>query len=128
MNALITNGIKVSVEVFYQAFQSQPQTGQFIFAYRVTIENVGAETVQLQRRHWFICDSNGENREVEGAGVIGQTPILAPGQVHRYNSWCPLQTSIGKMGGFFTMVNLKTREQFEVQVPDFQMIAPFKAN
>jgi ApaG protein len=128
MNTLITNGIKVSVEVFYQAFQSQPQTGQFIFAYRVTIENVGAETVQLQRRHWFISDSNGENREVEGPGVIGQTPILAPGQVHRYNSWCPLKTAIGKMGGFFTMVDLKTREQFEVQVPDFQMIAPFKAN
>jgi len=128
MDALITNGIKVSVEVFYQAFQSQPQTGQFIFAYRVTIENIGVETVQLQRRHWFISDSNGDNREVEGAGVIGQTPILAPGQVHRYNSWCPLKTEIGKMGGFFTMVNLKTREQFEVQVPDFQMIAPFKSN
>lgn len=128
MDALITNGIKVSVEVFYQPFQSQPQSGQFIFAYRVIIENVGAETVQLQRRHWFISDSNGENREVEGEGIIGQTPILAPGQVHRYNSWCPLQTAIGKMGGFFTMINLKTREQFEVQVPDFQMIAPFKSN
>ena len=128
MNTLITNGIKVSVEVFYQAFQSQPQAGQFVFAYRVTIENVGSETVQLQRRHWFITDSNGENREVEGPGVIGQTPVLAPGQVHRYNSWCPLKTAIGKMGGFFTMVNLKTQEQFEVQVPDFQMIATFKAN
>ena len=128
MDALITNGIKVSVEVFYQPFQSQPQTGQFIFAYQVTIENVGAETVQLQRRHWFIKDSNGANREVEGAGIVGETPILAPGQMHRYNSWCPLQTAIGKMGGFFTMINLKTREQFEVTVPDFQMIAPFKSN
>ncbi|MGK0364493.1 MAG: ApaG protein [Saprospiraceae bacterium] len=128
MNTLITNGIKVSVEVFYQPFQSQLDMGKFIFAYRVTIENVGAETVQLQRRHWFISDSNGENREVEGEGVIGETPILAPGQVHRYNSWCSLLTSIGKMGGFFTMINLKTREQFEVVVPDFQMIAPFKAN
>lgn len=128
MNTLITNGIKVSVEVSYQAFQSQPQTEQFIFSYNVIIENVGTETVQLQRRHWFISDSNGDNREVEGEGVIGQTPILSPGQVHSYNSWCPLRTSIGKMGGFFTMINLKTREQFEVQVPDFKMIASFKEN
>ena len=128
MDALITNGIKVSVEVFYQASQSRAQTGQFVFAYRVTIENVGAETVQLERRHWFISDSNGENREVEGEGIVGEKPVFSPGQVHRYSSWCPLRTAIGKMGGFFTMINLKTREQFEVQVPDFQMIAPFKSN
>lgn len=128
MDALTTNGIKVSVKVFYQPLQSQPQTGQYIFAYQVTIENVGAETVQLQRRYWLINDSNGENREVEGAGIVGQTPVLAPGQMHRYNSRCPLRTSIGKMGGFFTMINLKTQEQFEVVVPDFQMIAPFKFN
>lgn len=128
MEALTTNGIKVSVEVHYQPFQSKPQVAQFIFAYQVTIENVGAETVQLRRRYWFIQDSNGENREVEGAGVVGQTPVLAPGQIHRYNSWCPLRTAIGKMSGYFTMVDLKTREEFAVQVPEFQMLAPFKEN
>lgn len=128
MNALTTNGIKVSVEVHYQPFQSKPQAVQFVFAYEVTIENVGTETVQLQRRHWFINDSNGESREVEGAGVVGQTPTLAPGQMHRYNSFCPLRTAIGKMSGNFTMINLKTRERFEVQVPEFKMVAPFVGN
>ncbi len=128
MNALITRDIKVSVEVFYQPFQSQPRAERFIFAYRIHIENMGRETVQLQRRHWFISDSDGERREVEGPGVIGQTPILQPGESHSYESWCPLRTEIGKMGGFFTMMNLRTKQKFEVRVPDFKMIAPFKGN
>lgn len=128
MQTCITRDIKVSVEVFYQPFQSQPNAERFIFSYRIHIENLGRETVQLQRRHWFISDSDGAHREAEGPGVVGQTPMLQPGESHSYESWCPLRTEIGKMGGFFTMMNLKTKQTFAVKVPYFNMIAPFKEN
>lgn len=128
MEALITNGIKISVETFYQANYSRPMDNKFVFAYRVTIENIGAETVQLMRRHWFIYDSSGVTREVEGEGVIGKQPILAPGESHQYVSWSPLISDIGKMTGTFLMKNTDTQEEFRVTIPDFKLITPYKMN
>jgi len=120
----ITKGIKVTVEPFYLEKQSRPMQHHFAHAYRVTIENQSEEIVQLMRRHWFIYDAADEVREVEGPGVIGEQPTLAPGQFHQYTSWCPLTTEVGKMHGTFTMQMAKDRSTFKVVVPVFQLVAP----
>lgn len=128
MDTLITKDIKVSVETFYQPDYSKPVEFKHIFAYRITIQNLGGNVVQLLRRHWFIFDSNGLIREVEGEGVIGKQPVLAPGETHQYVSWCHLYTDMGKMYGTYQMLDRETREHFEVDIPEFRLIAPFKAN
>jgi ApaG protein len=123
----ITNGIKISVETFYQEEHSRPMESKYIFAYRITIENLGALTAQLMRRHWVIQDSNGLVREIDGEGVIGQQPILPPHGVHQYVSWCQLFTDIGKMKGHYLFVQ-QNGESFKVAIPEFNMTAPFKMN
>ncbi len=125
---LITNGIKVSVEVFYHEEQSRPAKARYVFSYRVTIENVGTETVQLLRRHWYIFDSIGETHEVEGEGVIGQQPILMQGETHQYTSKCPLMTSLGKMYGTYLMQNQTDGHTFEAHIPEFRLMAPSLMN
>jgi len=124
METLTTNGIKISVESSYQSDQSKPIQQQYVFSYEITIENKSSHTVQLLRRHWFIFDSAGIRREVEGEGVIGQQPILKPGELHRYTSWCPLFSGMGKMHGVYSMVRLTDDASFKVRVPEFTMIAP----
>lgn len=119
----ITKGIKVTVEPIYLEKQSRPMQKYFVHAYRVRIENHSDEIVQLMRRHWFIYDSTGVVREVEGEGVIGEQPTLAPGEFHQYTSWCPLSTEVGKMHGNFTMQAAKDRKTFKVVVPVFPLIA-----
>jgi ApaG protein len=123
----ITDGIKISVETFYQEQYSNPIENKYIFAYRITIENIGAYTSQLMRRHWYIHDSNGIVREVEGDGVIGQQPILAPNETHQYVSWCHLFSDVGKMRGHYLFVR-QNGESFRVDIPEFSMCAPFKLN
>jgi ApaG protein len=120
----ITRGIKITVEPFYIESHSRPMQNHFAHGYRVTIENQSDEIVQLMRRHWFIYDGANEVREVEGAGVLGEQPTLAPGQFHRYTSWCPMTTEVGKMHGMFKMQTAKKRKEFKVDVPVFQLIAP----
>jgi ApaG protein len=129
METLITKGIKVSVETFFQGGHSNQNENKFIHAYRITIENLGTEeSVQLLRRHWMIFDSNSEVKEVEGEGVIGQQPIIEPGGQHQYVSLCNLQTTIGKMYGSYEMLNLSTGKTFHVDIPKFDLIAPFLLN
>jgi len=128
METLITNGIKVSAEPFYQESYSKPLEMKFVFAYRITIENLGTETAQLLRRHWFIVDAAGTIREVEGEGVVGQQPVLEPGNKHQYVSWCPIPTEIGKMSGTFLFQKMSDGSNFEVQIPEFHLLAPFKVN
>ncbi len=128
MNTFTTNDIKVSVEPSYQSGYSKPVDQKFIFAYHITIENLSAQTVQLLRRHWTIVDSNGKVRVVEGEGVIGRCPILEPNETHQYVSWCPLETEIGKMKGSYLMKDLKDSHEFQVIIPEFQLIAPFILN
>jgi len=95
---LVTQGIQVSVLQEYKEHLSTPETGKFIFSYHITM------TMQLLRRHWFIQDSLGPIREVEGPGVVGKTPILKPGDKFEYDSWTEMRTTIGRMYGFFTFL------------------------
>lgn len=128
MNTLVTQGIRVSVEPYYLPYESLPTQQRFVFAYRITIENQSHFTVKLLRRHWHIVESNGLRREVEGEGVVGLQPVLEPGQRHQYTSWCPLATDIGKMYGTFQMQRNDTGDLFEVDIPEFGMVPPFKLN
>ena len=122
----ISEGMEVSVETFYQPDYSNPISGEYMFAYRITIENHNNFSVKLQRRHWHIFDSNGSYREVEGEGVVGVQPILQPGERYQYVSGCNLRTEMGKMYGSYTMENLNNKKTFEVNIPIFEMIVPFK--
>ena len=128
MVSKISAGIKVSVEVYYQADYSNPINAEYMFAYRITIENNNAFAVKLLNRHWFIFDSNGEHREVEGDGVVGLQPVINPGQEFQYSSGCNLRTEIGKMHGTYTLENLNSKQVFTVNIPAFQMIVPTKYN
>ncbi|MBK6620415.1 MAG: Co2+/Mg2+ efflux protein ApaG [Saprospirales bacterium] len=127
METMTTNGITIIVETFYQAEHSRPLEQKFIFAYRVTIENHSPDTVQLLRRHWFIFDSSGLKREVEGEGVVGLQPVLEPNESHQYTSWCPLMTELGKMYGAFLMKK-SSGALFDARIPEFRLVAPQKMN
>ncbi len=124
----VTDGVSITVETFYQPNQSNPFNAEFLFAYRITIENLSVFPVQLLRRHWNIIDSNGATREVEGEGVVGQQPIIEPGEQYQYVSAANLRSEIGKMYGTYQMENLYNKKRFTVNIPEFQLIAPFKMN
>jgi ApaG protein len=128
MNYIITNGIKVSIQVQYSSDFSKPMLHKYIFGYTVTIENKSFYPVQVLERQWGIFDSNGVQNLVQGPGILGEQPILPPDSQHSYTSCCPLNTDMGTMRGYYTMMNLKTMEKFRVKVPSFQLIAPFKMN
>ncbi|CAN5657244.1 Co2+/Mg2+ efflux protein ApaG [soil metagenome] len=128
MNTLISKGVEISVEVFYQPEYSQPVLHEFMFAYRISIINHNAFTVQLLRREWSIFDSSGEHRQVEGDGVVGQQPVLSSNENFQYVSGCNLKTEIGKMWGTYEMLNTNSQQKFKVEIPAFQMIAPMKNN
>lgn len=128
MVSKVTDGIKVSVEQFYQPEYSNPVQSEFMFAYRITIENNNAFPVQLLRRHWHIHDANSERRQVEGEGVIGVQPVIQPHTNYQYISGCNLKSELGIMFGTYLMENTHTRQHFEVRIPVFQMEAPFKRN
>ena len=124
----VTKGVKVTVSTEYLSEYSSPMQHHFVFAYSVTIENHSHFAVQLERRHWFINDSNGQVREVEGEGVVGQKPILEPGQKHSYVSGCNLKTSLGKMTGTYQMRKVVNDYEFEATIPEFTLMAPFRHN
>ena len=128
MNSITTQGIEVSVETFYQPDYSNPMSGEYMFAYRITIENHNSFPVKLHRRHWFIFDSNGEHREVEGEGVVGVQPVLYPGDRYQYVSGCNLRSEMGRMSGTYQMENMDTKKFFDVDIPAFEMVVPFKNN
>ncbi len=124
MGMLTTKGITISVNTRYHQEHSEPARHKYIFSYRVQIKNESDHTVQLLRRHWFIFDSNGVRREVEGEGVIDQQPTLQPGESYEYLSWCPLLTGIGRMWGTYLMRRESDDEEFRVRIPEFQLIVP----
>jgi len=128
MQTLITKDIKISVENFYRPEHSTPSQFKFVFSYEINIQNMGDRTVQLLRRHWYIMDALGMLQEVEGPGIIGKQPILKPGNIHQYESWCELHTDMGKMYGYYLMEDLETGENFKVLIPEFQMVGAFKKN
>jgi len=122
-----TRGITVSVKPRYLPEKSQPHLGRWLFAYQIRISNRGAETVQLLTRHWIITDASGRVEEVRGAGVVGQQPILEPGQSHEYTSFCPLSTPFGTMEGSYQMTTA-TGEQFDVEIARFELSQPMAVN
>ena len=119
----VTRGIAVSVEVTYLEANSSPGNSQYFWAYRVTIENQGRETVQLRSRHWMITNSYGELTEVKGPGVVGKEPFLEPGESFSYTSGAPLNTPSGMMGGSYQMES-DTGERFDIEIPTFSLDRP----
>ena len=128
MIAEITKGVKVSVETEYQPSYSSPSQYHYVFTYRITIENQSEFTIKLMRRHWNIHDAGFNQREVEGDGVVGQQPVLEPGQTHQYVSGCNLKSGIGKMVGTFEMERIVDGSKFKVNIPEFIMVAPLRLN
>ena len=128
MVSMISEGVEVSVETFYQQDYSNPMQSEYMFAYRIAIENHNSFPVKLHRRHWYIFDSTGATREVEGEGVVGVQPVLSPGEKYQYVSGCNLKTELGKMWGHYEMLNLMTNRTFKVDIPSFKLMAPVKLN
>jgi ApaG protein len=124
----ITQGVKVTVETEYQPAYSSPGQFHFVFTYRITIENQGDYTVQLKRRKWLIHDAGFDIQEVEGEGVVGQQPVLEPGQSHQYVSGCNLKSGLGKMHGHYAMERVVDGAGFRVSIPGFSLIAPMRMN
>jgi len=122
----ITRGIAVSVEPTYLEANSSPGNSQYFWAYRVTIENQGRETVQLLNRHWMITNARGELTEVKGSGVMGKQPLLEPGESHSYTSGAHLNTPSGMMGGSYQMES-DSGERFDVEIPTFSLDSPNQA-
>jgi ApaG protein len=118
-----TRAIKITVRPFYLEQNSSPDDNRYVWAYHVRIENVGAETVQLRNRHWRITDSLGRLQEVRGPGVVGEQPVLAPGENFEYTSSCPLQTPSGFMVGDYEM-ETGSGERFLARVPAFSLDVP----
>lgn len=128
MGTAVTQGILVSVKASYEPALSDPRAAQYLFSYQVTIENNGRETVKLLRRHWIISDSLAPQREVEGPGVIGETPVLAPGERFTYSSACDLRSGMGRMHGTYLMERVGDGQRFSVTIPAFLMLFPHSAN
>ena len=128
MVSQISKGVKICVEVFFQSDYSNPINHEFMFAYRITIENNNNFEIQLLRRHWYILDSSGEQKEVEGEGVVGQQPIIEPGSTHEYVSGCNLKTDIGSMKGEYQMSRLLDNATFNVKIPEFYLVASYRMN
>jgi ApaG protein len=128
MPIAISNDIKISVETFYQNDKVNNYDGNYMFVYRITIENLGDSTVKLIRRHWDIVDSISGFSEVDGDGVVGLQPVLEPNEKHTYVSGCAIQGHFGKMSGYYVMQRQIDGKEFEVQIPSFQFIVPFVNN
>ncbi|WP_447640656.1 MULTISPECIES: Co2+/Mg2+ efflux protein ApaG [Chitinophagaceae] len=128
MVSLVSNGTKVSVETFYQEAQSNPLAHQYIFAYRITIENHNYFPIKLLSRLWYIFDSNNDRKEVEGEGVVGLQPVINPNNSFQYVSGCNLATEMGRMVGYYWFENQDDMSRFEVKIPSFELIAPLKLN
>ncbi|WP_174292944.1 Co2+/Mg2+ efflux protein ApaG [Sphingomonas bacterium] len=122
-HAATTAGVTVRVSVSYLPEQSEPKRGRWFWAYHIRIENDGERPVQLLTRHWIITDGRGARHSVEGEGVVGEQPLIAPGGSYDYVSGCPLPTTTGAMQGSYRMVG-EDGEPFDVAIPRFQLLAP----
>ncbi len=120
----ITNNVRVEVESQYAPEHSRPFDSHWFFYYTVRITNEGDDTVQLLSRHWIITDASGRTEEVRGPGVVGEQPVLAPGETFQYTSSCPLTTSTGLMRGTYQMVT-DTGDHFDVEIAPFALNEPY---
>ncbi len=124
MYSAVTRDIQVTVLPEFVAERSDPDEGRFFWAYTVEIANLGRDTVQLVGRHWRITDGNGHREEVIGSGVVGEQPMLNPGDTFRYTSGCPLTTPSGIMEGTYRMVD-ENGASFDVEIPIFSLDSPY---
>lgn len=119
----VTAGVRVEVLSRHSPENSRPLVGEWVFEYTVRITNQGSETVQLLSRHWIITDALEDTREIKGPGVIGQQPVLAPGESFKYSSWCPLKTPTGLMRGTYQMVS--ANRHFDIDIAPFALKARY---
>ena len=124
MYEAVTNKIRVRVTPEYMADQSEPEDSYYFWSYKVEITNLGSATVQLKTRHWRITDASGRTEEVRGPGVIGEQPLLEPGQSFTYSSGCPLKTPQGLMVGSYQMVDGDGR-MLDISIPAFSLDSPY---
>lgn len=120
----VTRGIRIRVKPEYEEDQSTPDEGYYFWTYTIDIMNEGDETVQLKTRVWRITDANGKVEEVRGPGVVGQTPVIPPGQSFTYTSGCPLSTPSGIMLGSYQMADA-AGQLFDVTIPPFSLDSPY---
>lgn len=120
----VTRGVRVRVKSTYDGDRSRPSQGQWFFLYTIRIANEGTETVQLLTRHWIITDATGHIEEVRGPGVVGEQPMLEPGESFEYTSGCPLTTPFGTMKGTYQMVTSRG-ERFDAQIAEFELSEPY---
>ncbi|MBO6758376.1 MAG: Co2+/Mg2+ efflux protein ApaG [Roseibium sp.] len=123
MYRAVTHGIEVSVEPYYLDEESKPESSQYIWAYMIEIRNESAEAVQLRTRYWKITDALGRTEEVRGPGVVGEQPVIQPGETFEYSSGCPLKTSSGIMVGSYGMER-PDGSKFDVDIPAFSLDLP----
>jgi ApaG protein len=127
-NSHTTKGITISVETHFDGDMKDTINVKYIFSYTITIHNQQNFEVQLLSRKWEIFDSIGTKHTVEGEGVIGLQPIIKPGEVFTYSSWCPLDSTMGRMNGHYQMLNLSTEETFQIDIPQFELFADWIKN
>jgi ApaG protein len=122
-----TNGIRIQVKSQFLPDRSAPQDDQYVFAYHIKISNIGTEVAQLISRHWVITTADGDTEEVQGPGVVGEQPVLRPGEQYEYTSFCPLKTNVGTMHGSYTMAT-PGGEVFQARVAPFTLAVPYALN
>lgn len=123
MFAETTQDIRITVRPVYLEEQSEPDENRYLWAYNIVIDNLGADTVQLISRYWRITDANGKVQEVRGDGVVGEQPVISPGESYEYTSGCPLDTPSGFMVGSYQMVT-REGDELEVAIPLFSLDLP----
>ena len=123
MEDLNRHDIRIAVETDYLSRQSDPEQSRFVFAYTITIQNHGEVASRLMTRHWVITDANGHVQEVRGNGVVGEQPVLRPGQGFRYSSGAVLETPAGSMEGSYRMIDTDG-EEFDANIPPFTLAIP----
>ena len=128
MSDTTTRGVRILVRPRFVPEQSDPDNGQWLFAYHITIRNLGEETVQLISRHWVITNGEGKVEEVRGPGVVGYQPVLKPGEEFEYTSGCPLSTPVGTMHGEFNMIVAGSGEKFDAKIEPFRLAVPKALN
>lgn len=127
MSEATTRGVRVRVRAIYLPDRSSPDDEYWFFAYRVEISNYGEVPVKLLSRHWIITDGGGKVEEVKGPGVVGEQPLLAPGQRFSYTSACPLRTPVGSMHGTYQMLTAEG-ERFDARIAPFTLAEPNALN
>ena len=128
MSETTTRGVRILVRPRFIPEQSDPDNGQWLFAYHITIRNTGEQTVQLISRHWIITNGEGKVEEVRGPGVVGYQPVLKPGEEFQYTSGCPLDTPVGTMHGEFNMIVPGSDEKFDAKIEPFRLAVPRALN